>query len=827
METSLCSKQTEIRCAEQIPSLTAWVIEYAWSHRMMDVLEGLVPCKRQKGECRSLTLEEPCALRVAAAQAWSVVNARDVKHFESLLELLESIYTLVPRLITPIKHMKIMFGLKTMIVMWMLQKNHGEVSTMKKINRFFPSSLSLYHGCSKRELDLMKKTNYEFKQLAQSLLFHEEMRKAYISGQMEEHYGERYAQKLEERLFDYLQLLEKDLQPTTCLDQVLRQERPLVEGEQLLLGVLNYSPHCVPAALKRLLYYAKATPSIGPGMSQPSTCTDKEKQTLQPLTDPKDRPNWTPLPAGQPGLVRSSMSHSSWKACGKEKATSTPLCSRSSCAEGRSDRAEQRLRKQGLSLGGWSHGTRGHGHEEKGLSQDKRGWDQKEKGQGQKDRRRGPGKKRQNWGSTQLAEQHCQMGDYPMQLCSRHKRWVRNILQECSVEVGAQSVGILKEYPTEVGCETVNIIEQCTKELEGQNGIIVEQCHNEVGEQTVNIMEQCPKELVGHGMNILETCSEELEGQNGIILEQCYKDVGCQNGIILEQCKKEVGCQTGNIMEECSQELEGQNWIVLEQCHKEMGKQSVNIMEQCPKELEDQSMSFLEQCPQELEGQRASFLEKCSLEFEGQNGIILEQYPQELEGHGKSILEMCSQEMVGQGVRDLEECYEVLRRNQGAIELQQILPLTSSQPVTSSRPYHSPMSYQGCGQYTASSLARVESVGLGVRISVESQLILIRSQMLQPTVRVRRLTQRECHLATGMRGTMIRPEEAEEGRDNEEEEIDGREEEGESDDWESDFSYSEVDSGSYSDPDFRPPSRTISGMWTDGRSEKAWERSGD
>ncbi|KAJ8335548.1 hypothetical protein SKAU_G00388900 [Synaphobranchus kaupii] len=306
METSLCLKQTEIRCAEQIPSLAAWVIEYAWSHRMMDVLEGLLPCMRQEGELRSLTLEEPCALRVAAAQAWSVVNTRDIEQFEGVLELLESIYTLVPRLVPAIKHMKIMFGLKTMIVMWMLQKNHGEVGAMTKIVHFFPSRLSLYRGCSKRELDVMRRSHCEFKQLAQTLLFHKEVRKAYIRDQMEDQYGERYAQKLEERLFDYLQLLERDLPPTTCIDQVLRQERPLVEGEQLLLEVLSCSPRCVSAALRRL-YCAKAMLSTGPGTSQPTTYTDKEQQTPPPLADPKDSAKWTAPPAERVGRVAEVM----------------------------------------------------------------------------------------------------------------------------------------------------------------------------------------------------------------------------------------------------------------------------------------------------------------------------------------------------------------------------------------------------------------------------------------------------------------------------------------------------------------------------------------
>lgn len=62
-----------------------------------------------------LTLEEPCRIRVVAAEAWRIVQARDIKHFERVTKFLDVTYLLVPRLVTSVKHMKIMFGLQTLV----------------------------------------------------------------------------------------------------------------------------------------------------------------------------------------------------------------------------------------------------------------------------------------------------------------------------------------------------------------------------------------------------------------------------------------------------------------------------------------------------------------------------------------------------------------------------------------------------------------------------------------------------------------------------------------------------------------------------------------
>ncbi|KAG9352643.1 hypothetical protein JZ751_021057 [Albula glossodonta] len=579
-----------------IPRLAAWVIEYAWSHRMMDILD--VPSIWQKVELQRLKLEEPCSLRVAAARAWSVVNTRDIAKFESVLEVLEVTYKLLPWLVSPIKHMKIVFGLKTMIIMQMLQENQGEVGTMAKIIHFFPSRRLLYRGCSKKYLEVMRKSHCEFKKLAQTLLFEKEVRQAYVKEKMEEHYGEKYAQKVEERLWDYLQLLERELPPTTCIDQVLRQERPLLEGEQLLLEVLSCSADCIPAVLRSLLCSAMGVPRTCSGLKRLSPCTDTGKWRPRAETDPSHRPRWTVPPVGQVGEVRPCTSYSNWNR-GVEERPTPVIRSGWPCIGERGIGTDKPIRNQDLPPGGWSPGVRG-------LTQ---------KGGG---RSQGDGKR--DWERTELGHEPDKNGESPMRLCTKHQRWVRNMLQECTEE---------------------------------------------------------PEDL---SIRVLQICDKNVNGQSQNILEECLKKVGGYSGNILEECLKEVG-----------------------------GGQSENILERFS-EVEAEHM----------------------------------------------------------------------------IDQRQVTPLASPLPLT---PSHQPPRSHLRDRDTASQSDRVEMAGLGVRISLESQLFLIHSQMLQPCVRLRRLTQRECQWTTEIRGTGTPPEEEE---DREEEVRDEVASSGSSSSqWEMDFSYTE------------------------------------
>lgn len=62
-----------------------------------------------------LSLEDSWRLRVASAQVYSIMKNREVEHFERVMDFLETTYRLLPGLVASIKHMKIMFGLKTMV----------------------------------------------------------------------------------------------------------------------------------------------------------------------------------------------------------------------------------------------------------------------------------------------------------------------------------------------------------------------------------------------------------------------------------------------------------------------------------------------------------------------------------------------------------------------------------------------------------------------------------------------------------------------------------------------------------------------------------------
>ncbi|XP_073786009.1 TERF1-interacting nuclear factor 2 isoform X2 [Danio rerio] len=210
----------EKACSILIPDLPLWIIEYAWTKRMMEVLEVLGPPLWLEGDWHHLSLEEPCRVRAVAAEVWRIVQTRDIQHFERVLEFLDVTYTLEPRLVTPIKHMKIKFGLQTLVIMWMLWNDESAANITVKMENFFPNKLPEYHKCRRKHVDLMQKNQKEFKSFAHVLARDRDMRETYIHDLMEEQYGERYAQKLEERLLHYLGELDKLLPQPTYIDQV-------------------------------------------------------------------------------------------------------------------------------------------------------------------------------------------------------------------------------------------------------------------------------------------------------------------------------------------------------------------------------------------------------------------------------------------------------------------------------------------------------------------------------------------------------------------------------------------------------------------------------
>ncbi|XP_045892828.1 uncharacterized protein LOC123961461 [Micropterus dolomieu] len=243
------------QCLQSFQKLPLWIIEYIWAHKMTDIQEAVDPSTWPEVDSQPLSLEDSWRLRVASAKVYSIVKNRDMAHFERVMGFLEATYRLLPRLVAPIKHMKIMFGLKTMVIMWMLREGRGMIDTVFKISQFFPSKLPQYQDrCSQHEMFLMRKNHLDFKALAQSLAMDKDKLEDYIKNQMEKQYGEHYAQKVEDRLLHYLHELETVLPGDTYIDKILKKERPVTEEEKLLLEVITSDSTTIATTLKKLLH---------------------------------------------------------------------------------------------------------------------------------------------------------------------------------------------------------------------------------------------------------------------------------------------------------------------------------------------------------------------------------------------------------------------------------------------------------------------------------------------------------------------------------------------------------------------------------------------
>nr|XP_023010793.1 uncharacterized protein LOC101483285 isoform X2 [Maylandia zebra] len=206
---------------QSFSKLPVWIIEHVWTHKMMDIQQVLDLSSWPDVDSQPLSLEDSWRLRVVSAQVYSIIKSRDLEHFERVIGFLETTYRLLPRLIPAIKHMKIMFGLKTM---------------------------------SQREMFLMRKNHLDFRTLAQTLAMDKDKLEHYIKNDMDEQYGERYAQKVEDRLLHYLHELDAVLQGDTYIDKILKKQSPVTEEEKLLLEVISSDSTTIAATLKKLLH---------------------------------------------------------------------------------------------------------------------------------------------------------------------------------------------------------------------------------------------------------------------------------------------------------------------------------------------------------------------------------------------------------------------------------------------------------------------------------------------------------------------------------------------------------------------------------------------
>lgn len=90
-------------------------MELRWRRHGASVSTVIAPSSWPDVDSQPLSLEDPLRLRVASAQVYSAVKSRNMALFERAASFLESAHRLLPGLVPAIKHMKIMFGLRTMV----------------------------------------------------------------------------------------------------------------------------------------------------------------------------------------------------------------------------------------------------------------------------------------------------------------------------------------------------------------------------------------------------------------------------------------------------------------------------------------------------------------------------------------------------------------------------------------------------------------------------------------------------------------------------------------------------------------------------------------
>ncbi|CAK6975143.1 uncharacterized protein LOC122985706 [Scomber scombrus] len=386
--------------------LPLWIIEHLWAHKMMDMQEVVDASHWPEVDSQPLSLEDSWRLRVVSAQVYSIMKNRDVEHFEKVMGFLEATYRLLPRLVAAIKHMKITFGLKTMVIMWMLREGRGMIDTVHKIIQFFPSKLPQYQDqCSQHEMFLMRKNHLDFKTLAQTLAMDKDRLEDYIKNQMEEQYGELYAQKVEDRLLHYLQELETVLPRDTYIDKILKKESPVTEEEKLLLEVINSDATTIATTLQNLLHCDVAS-------CRPISASQKSEHGAE--LESFQLPNSVLYASSSKALLGSQVIR------GKEAAQDLSKSYHFLLEEDKSNL--DALTAGNSSDGGVKNVASVLEREEGDTSEERGKVGEEESGQREKEE------------MSQSSSGCSQEVASSPQFCSKHQRWVNSILQECPDE---------------------------------------------------------------------------------------------------------------------------------------------------------------------------------------------------------------------------------------------------------------------------------------------------------------------------------------------------------------------------------------------------------
>ncbi|CAL8357720.1 unnamed protein product [Lota lota] len=431
------------------PNLQEMILEYAWTHKMKDLQEVVDTSLWMEAKQQYYSLKEPWKLRVASAQAYSIIKNRDVGRYERVISFLEASYRLLPTLVVAIKHMKIMFGLKTLVIMWMLKQGQGIVPIVVKIFQFFPSKLPQYQDhCSNKEIFLMQKHHLDFKLFAQSLAMDKVKLEDYIKNQLEEQYGEHYTQKVEDRLLHYVHELEMMLPRDTYIDQIFRQEHTVSYEHKLLLEVIAQGSTAIATSLRMLLQQGDKGCCPVKFSSIPATAAVVEPVDLTEAAGNNISSGARPRSetAKAPKMAVEDMTWESKALC-RHLSQDSPLLfameqQEDGCSVGDGEvgcpQPKEWLVREAVDGEPVKKGDGGYK-----MSGPVRPTEQEEGGGSQRDKEAGEDHKdvqlsQRSGDSERVSSSSSSSSSSLLHFCTKHQRWVRSILSECSKELQTQ-----------------------------------------------------------------------------------------------------------------------------------------------------------------------------------------------------------------------------------------------------------------------------------------------------------------------------------------------------------------------------------------------------
>ncbi|XP_050774905.1 TERF1-interacting nuclear factor 2 isoform X2 [Gopherus flavomarginatus] len=181
-------------------------------------------------------VQDPCTpLRLAAAAAWQVMRARQVRDFPRVLGLLEAVGQAAPDVVFFRHYARLRLGLQAAVIMGMLQEEQPDGKIYDAVDTYFPEGEHQRHPlATARDLRLVGEAQETFRELVLGLLSDRQRRETYVEEQLAAEYGEPFLDGLEGLLYEYLERLESTLPPPQLqqLQETAWSECPLAGPPQ-------------------------------------------------------------------------------------------------------------------------------------------------------------------------------------------------------------------------------------------------------------------------------------------------------------------------------------------------------------------------------------------------------------------------------------------------------------------------------------------------------------------------------------------------------------------------------------------------------------------